>query len=353
MTPLQKIISVLLIFFSSLSAGNTQVTSDRMCALIQAARDGDPAAQCELGLAYYYGRGVLKDPVEAKCWIKRAHENGSEQARTIYNDLQLWTFPGTCETLSGGLMMAPKYQSGDRFIDPETGMVFIWLPGGCFDMGCLPLSGKCDKDTVPSHKVCLKGFWIGQSEVTQDQWKDVMQTNPSHFNAGGDYPVETVSFNEVQQFIETLNQTHSNTFDLPSEAQWEYACRGAGENVLHPFKDNGFRPRANCGTCDSDPYRGRTSPVMHFPPGRHGLYGMGGNVREWCRDVYDQKAYTRHPAKESARGVNTPDRNASRVVRGGSWTDTAGHSGCISRNKSLPGIKSHNTGFRLIMVETP
>ena len=345
----------------SRSMSSSLTSSDRMCALLQRARDGDPAAQCELGLAYYYGRGVLKDPYEAACWIKRAYDNGWEQARTIWNDLQLWQYPRACESLEGGLMMVVRNQPGDVMVEPVLGIHFVWVPKGCFNMGCSPLAKdrktRCPKNASPKHKVCQKGFWMGQFEVTQAQWEAVMGDNPSFFNRSGTgYPVESVSFYDIQEFLDRANERMAEAgphrVALPTEAQWEYACIGKRRRAETMDQRDSLqerpRPMANCGTCDAGEYRGRTAPTGSYPPNRLGLYDMNGNVREWCADAYTKDAYRRHAMKQPWVRGNSHD---ARVVRGGSWTDNADRVSCRYREKSLPGITGHNLGFRLVLYD--
>ncbi len=336
-------------FWLPLSATGAGPAADRVDRLQQQAQAGDPVAMYELGLAYYYGRGVLKDPAEAGCWLKRAYENGNGQAGKVYNELDLWQYQGQCDSLFSDSRPADSHRAGDIRTDTATGISFVWIPQGCFHMGCSSLDNNCSKDEKPSHRVCLDGFWMGQYEVTQGQWRRIMGTNPSFFDAGEEYPVESVSFGDVQAFLRRLNQEGSGRFFLPSEAQWEYACRGVENRGIYPFDTDTARPLANCGTCDSDGYMGQTSPAGHFPPNSLGVYDMGGNVREWCADVYDDSAYGRHALKNP---VWDDSRGGARVVRGGAWTDTVDQARCAGRSSRLPGIRAHNIGFRLVLEES-
>ncbi len=114
------------------------------------------------------------------------------------------------------------YSGGNEWVDPVTGMKFAWVPKGCYQMGCGNWTSDCSSDEKPVHDVCLDGFWIGKYEVTQDQWEKVMGNNPSYFKKGRDYPVEKVSWDDVQQFIAKLNSKSSGvSFRLPTEAEWE------------------------------------------------------------------------------------------------------------------------------------
>ena len=234
---------------------------------------------------------------------------------------------------------------GGHFTEPVTGMKFAFIPRGCFKMGCHGRAGKCKKDEQPAHTVCVDGFWMGIYEVSQQQWQNVMAQNPSRFSGRLNHPVENVSFEDVQRFIRSLNSRIRATVSLPTEAQWEYACRNGGKKMAFPWGNDGYRPEENCGTCNSGSFHGETAPVGSFFANELGLYDMAGNVKEWCRDVYDKKAYGRHT-------LNNPAHQAKgilRVVRGGAFTDQTANLRCTVRGKFLPGIRSDNLGFRLVL----
>lgn len=337
----RAVIVIIWMLISTCSAGELPVLS----ALLEDAGRGNAEAMCDLGIAYFYGKQTLKDPFTARCWIKRAHEKGSDRARTLWNTLELWRYPGNCEDVFDDLEPA-GYRGGEGYIDPGTGMEFVFVPGGCFLMGCPPLGEKCNDDERPAHKVCLEGFWMGKYEVSQAQWHGVMGQNPSRFNAKGDRPVENVSFDDIQTFIRRMPATPRGTFSLPTEAQWEYACRNGGESVNFPWGNDAHRPDANCGTCNAGDFHGKTSPCGSFFPNDLGLYDMAGNVKEWCNDIYDKKAYAEQAKKKGAY----EKKGSSRVVRGGSFSDNASRLRCSGREKSIPGMRSDNLGFRLVLI---
>jgi formylglycine-generating enzyme required for sulfatase activity len=311
------------------------------------ARQGDVQAMIDVSLAYYHGQGTLKDPFKAKCWMQAAYGQGSDRARQLWEKLSLWKYSGKCD-VSFDNETLPKYARGDVYIEPVTQMRFVYLPRGCFKMGCDDGSAqKCSKDEKPIHTVCLDGFWMAAYEVDQTTWQQVMKRNPSRFSSNPDNPVETVSFDEIETFIQKLNAMTNQTFSLPTEAQWEYACTNGGKPVLYPWEgDDGYRPDANCGNCETKGFNGQTAPVGSFPPNDLGLYDMGGNVKEWCKDVYDKNAYTAHEK-------NNPEykkRGAMRVVRGGSYTDNTKKLQCSARDRSIPSMQADNLGFRLIVL---
>lgn len=300
---------------------------DNARELASRAGQGDLSAMIDLGKAYYDGSGVLKDPYKARCWIERAREMGLNRgddrtvlrAERLWEKLALWQYSGDCA------VEVPRDSEpvpGDLFVEPLTGMRFVWISGGCFS----PATDS-ENSTKKGRRDCLEGFWMGETEVTQSQWAAVMDGNPSRFR-GHDLPVEQVSYEDVQTFIDRLNQTTGQRFALPTEGQWEFACTGRGRHHPFPWGREDFRPRANCSGCDSGSFRGKTAPVGSFLPNTLGLFDMGGNVREWCRAP-------RHGA------------GRDRPVRGGSFVDPANRSKCRSTDRMLPGIKAYYLGFRL------
>lgn len=205
-----------------------------------------------------------------------------------------------------------------------AGIPFVWIPAGCFKMGS-PSSEKDRRDNEgPVHKVCLDGFWMGKYEVTQGEWKKIMGNNPSKFQKGDDYPVELVSWNDTQEFIKKINNRGADHFRLPTEAEWEYACRAETTTPFHFGNTISADTEANYdgnypyGNGPKGKSRASTTPVGSFPANAFGLYDMHGNVMEWVEDWYDEKFYASSDAskknplcKNHASGV--------RVLRGGSW----------------------------------
>ena len=194
----------------------------------------------------------------------------------------------------------------------EANMVSIH--GGSFKMGCTPEQGKaCDNDEFPVHEVTLSNFHIAKYEVTQEEWKAVMGSNPSHFKGCPKCPVENVSWNDTQKFIQALNQKTGKQYRLPTEAEWEYAARGGKKSkgnkysgAKHNLSSVGWYS-ANSG--DS------TKIVGIKRPNELGLYDMSGNVYEWCNDWYDSTYYT----NSSMSNPVGPSTGKSKVFRGGAW----------------------------------
>jgi formylglycine-generating enzyme required for sulfatase activity len=218
------------------------------------------------------------------------------------------------------------------------GIEMVEIPGGTFQMGCGPKDGKCFDNEKPRHPVTVSAFALGKTEVTQGQWKAVMGSNPSEFKqCGDDCPVEQVSWNDAQAFIAKLNEKTYNRygFRLPSEAEWEYACR-AGQKTLH------------CGGDDRDAlaWYGNGSDHTH-PVGRKrtnawGLYDMSGNVWEWTCSAY-AKNYV------SGQETDCPAVAQDRVLRGGSWFNDGVHVRSANRSWGGPDSRYYGTGFRLAL----
>lgn len=193
---------------------------------------------------------------------------------------------------------------------------------------------------TPQHRVSLQSYYIGKYEVTQAQWQAITGTNPSHFKGCGECPVESVSWNDVQGFIRRLNTKANNyTYRLPSEAEWEYACRAGTTEDYAGDLDSMAWYDAN-----SDQ---KTHPVGQKQPNGFGLYDMQGNVWEWCEDVWHWD-YNGAPSNGSAwlRGADP----TGRVVRGGSWTQERRFVRSVSRSHYAVDGRYTTGGFRLVAV---
>jgi formylglycine-generating enzyme required for sulfatase activity len=210
-----------------------------------------------------------------------------------------------------------------------------------------PESEKLRNKNETQHRVMLtQGFWLAQTEVTQAQWKAVMGSNPSSF-FGDTLPVDSVSWNDATEFIKRLNaKLGQELYRLPTEAEWEYACRAGTTTPFHTGQ-NLTTDQANYhGNYPYEgfpkgKYRGTTVPVGSFPGNAWGLQEMHGNLWEWCQDWYS--AYT---AGEQA-DPNSADHGQNRVLRGGSWYVDGWFCRSATRFGFRPGSRNAVTGFRL------
>jgi len=239
---------------------------------------------------------------------------------------------------------APK-----KALTNSLGMKFVYIPPGEFMMGS-PESEPERYNNEKQHKVTLtKGFHMQTTEVTQGQWEAVMGSNPSGFkNCGNDCPVESVSWDDVQDFIRKLNRKEgTDRYRLPTEAEWEYAAR-AGTSTAYNWGKLADCSKANYGNgygseCEgTNP--GKTMRVASFAPNAWGLYDMHGNVWEWCQDWYGD-----YPsgAVTDPGGQST---GSERVLRGGSWGNNARYCRAADRGGGTPDNRDGSFGFRLVRL---
>lgn len=224
-----------------------------------------------------------------------------------------------------------------NYTDPETGMEFVFVKGGCYQMG--DTFGDGESDEKPVHEVCVDDYYIGKYEVTQGQWKSIRGNNPSYFSSCGDNcPVEQVSWNDIQDYIRSLNQRTGNTYRLPTEAEWEYAARSGGKSE----KYSGGNDLDSVAWYDSNSAK-QTHIVGQKRPNGLGIYDMTGNVWEWCQDWYGGSYYASSP-KDNPQGAGS---GSYRVLRGGSWSNLAKFARLAIRNKNNPDYRDYRNGFRL------
>lgn len=228
-----------------------------------------------------------------------------------------------------------QYKAGD--VRTFDGIEFVWIPSGKFSMGSPYSESERDSDEGPLHEVSItKGFWMGKTEVTQAQWEKAMSGNPSNFR-GGDRPVERVNWSEATEFCRILSHKTGQSYSLPTEAQWEYACR-AGTATAYSFGDDASSLQ------DYGWYEGnsgkQTHPVAQKLPNPWGLYDMHGNVWEWCQDLYSEDYYVKEPTGSSP-GI-------FRVLRGGSWSYGARLCRSANRDHEAPLGRGSYDGFRLV-----
>ena len=225
----------------------------------------------------------------------------------------------------------------------------VSIPAGSFLRG-----SKDGRSTEqPVHQVSVKGFLIGRFEVTQRQWKAVMDSTPStNQSCGEDCPVESVSWDDVQTYLKKLSQLSGKSYRLPSESEWEYAAR-AGTSSPYGWGDAKSHDKANYGSeeCCGGFREGRdqweaTAPVGRFEPNAFGLFDMLGNVAEWVEDVW-HKNYFLAPGDGSAWISGTPPELLARVVRGGAWNHDSNSIRSASRAKAIVVEPSDSTGFRV------
>jgi formylglycine-generating enzyme required for sulfatase activity len=213
----------------------------------------------------------------------------------------------------------------------------VLIPAGKFMMGS-PESEPGRQQNETQHEVTLtKPFYIGKYEVTQEQWQSVMGSNPSSRIKGEKLPVTNVSWEDCQEFIKKLNAKTNGGYRLPTEAEWEYACR-AGTNTAYSFGDSLTKNDANYG----GPKEENIKAAGSYNANAFGLYDMHGNVWEWCEDWLGD-----YPA-EAVKNPRGPAKGTSRMLRGGAFTNNVSEARCSYRINNISPSSWHvNVGFRL------
>ncbi len=235
-------------------------------------------------------------------------------------------------------MVEPR--AGQPWREPISGIRLLWIAGDCFKMGSAPSAKDREEDEGPLHEVCLSGYWLGETEVTQGQWQRVMRNNPAHSRKGERYPVENISLGDVEALTSKLNERYRGRvrFRLPTEAEWEYACRTGGLNIPFPGADQPDQLGWHRGNGQGSP-----QVVTTRQPNRLGLYDMGGNVWEWTADTYEKDAYSRHQHNDP----RTSGRVPYRTIRGGGWKTAASSMRCANRGFERATSKRDDLGLRL------
>ena len=211
--------------------------------------------------------------------------------------------------------------------NPKDGLTYVWIPPGRFTMGCSQGDGDCDDDENPAHEVTIsKGFWLGQTEVTQEAYERATGKNPSGLK-GAKLPVDSVTWTEGDAYCRAVGGR------LPSEAEWEYAARaGSMGSRYGDIEDIAWYDK-NSGN--------KTHEVARKSKNAWGLYDLLGNAWEWVADLYGS-----YPSGSVTDPRGPLAGSLTRVLRGGSWNYGAGYSRASFRVKVEPEIRSFNSGFR-------
>jgi formylglycine-generating enzyme required for sulfatase activity len=280
---------------------------------------------------------------------------------------------GKAEPIRVTLKPLPKVVSDPAALTNSIGMKLVRIPAGKFQMGS-PRDEANRSDNEEQHEVEIsRPFYLGVYEVTQAQYEAVMGSNPSHFSATGggkdkvkgldtsQFPVERVSWKEAVEFCEKLSaldakKGNKRVCRLPTEAEWEYACRG-GAASADPFHFGTSLSSTQANFNGDHPYGGaphgpnleRTCEVGSYKPNRFGLYDMHGNVWEWCADWHGEKYYKNSPRKDPTG----PTTGTARVLRGGSWDFGGRYCRAAYRGYYVPGDRDVNFGFRVACSAPP
>lgn len=247
-------------------------------------------------------------------------------------------FLASCDGPSSPSRIDTDRDDTDTFVN-SLGMGFVRIPAGTFQMG----SSNGQADEQPVHEVTIsQDFYLSKFEVTQGWWETLMGDNPSRFRDPW-RPVENVSWADVQDFIQKLNEREDGAhYRLPTEAEWEYAVR-AGSRTTYHFGDapNQLRKYA----WYSVNAEGRTWPAARKRSNPHGLHDVYGNVWEWVHDAYDPDYYATSPSVDP-RADDV--RASARVIRGGGWHSVTSDMRSANRGWARPGVRFDHVGFRLV-----
>ena len=252
-----------------------------------------------------------------------------------------------------GEIIARETGSAQQFTEDLAGvpLELIALPGGIFRMGSRPGQGYADEG--PQRSVIVAPYLLGKFPVTQAQWRAVMGSLPPCRGQGANRPVDRVSWHDAVRFCQRLSRLTGRAYRLPSEAEWEYACR-AGTATPFSCGETLTTDLANfCGehTFRAEPkgvYRHGTTDVGSFPPNAFGLYDMHGTVWEWCADAWHDD-YTGAPVNAAAWAGPRDARDAARVLRGGCWHDPPNLSRSAARLRQQPDQAEDFFGFRVAL----
>lgn len=223
----------------------------------------------------------------------------------------------------------------------------VWIPGGTFLMGSPATEPDRTAAEGPQTEIKIAGFWMAKFEATQAQYAAIAGNNPAYFKVSGDYPVEMTSWGDATGFCAKLSAKTGKTYVLPSESQWEYACR-AGSKGRWSFGDDPKDLPKNAWLLANSGDKG-THAVGGESPNAFGLYDMHGNVFEWCQDWY-LASLAGIPADGSARNVQDP-ASPYRVLRGGGWHFDGSYARSAYRSGNLPESRFYTLGFRIARTE--
>ena len=324
-----------------------------------------------LVMAGYIGISSLQ-PKESP--TRKSPEQNKKQSRQTVRSSPRSVYRTPASTTSS-VSRQPK--QGD-IVTNSIGIKLVYIPAGEFMMGSSRSAAELAREydtkeeyfanELPQHTVRIsRGFWMGQTEVTQSQWQAIMGTSVSQQIAkaekdnnfkvetfvrglGSNYPMCLINWDEAAEFCKKLSQKESRAYRLPTEAEWEYACR-AGSGLRYSFGGNDnmlyqyawyTRPTMPRGMLFT------SKPVGQKKPNAFGLYDMYGNMWEWCSDWYDEKYYSKSPSSDPTG----PTTGRNRVLRGASWESWLMYCRSAERFNMPPVMRFHDTGFRIVVQDS-
>jgi formylglycine-generating enzyme required for sulfatase activity len=283
----------------------------------------------------------------------------SPGARSDIQGLSIFDFDVVTVNIQGKIIDRQKRQAKcfTENLGESINLNMVFIPGGRFLMGSSDFEVERNEDEKPQHEVIVQPFFMGKHQVTQAQWRVgaalpeidcKLNPDPSYFK-GDSRPVESISWYEIEEFCQRLSKYTGHEYRLPSEVEWEYACRAGTMTPFH-FGETLTTELANyLDSCVYEElvkgkYVGKTTTVMKFLPNAFGLYDMHGNVKEWCSDHWHTNY---REARSDGNAWVTGGNNLFRILRGGSGFLRLEDCRSANRHKDVPSNKSHGSGFRL------
>jgi eukaryotic-like serine/threonine-protein kinase len=300
----------------------------------------------------FAGAGLGLAIVVPRLWRSDSGESTPEIKRLASN-LKTFQFETVTVNAQGNITNRRNEQANYFAEDLGNGVTLdmVQIPKGTFLMGSPEREAQRYENESPQHQVKVPEFFMGKYEITQAQYQAIMGSNPSDFK-GEKRPVEQVTWDEAVEFCKKLSQKTGKTYRLPSEAEWEYACRARtttpfyfGETITTDLVNyHGDYPY---GSAPKGEYLRQTTDVGKFSPNSFGLYDMHGNIREWCEDVYNHN-YTGAP-KDGSPWLTGKDNNI-KVLRGGTWVSDVWLCRSAFRDNASRGFRVSYFGFRVVAV---
>jgi eukaryotic-like serine/threonine-protein kinase len=313
-----------------------------------------------VGLSFVGGKIFMRDTQEQNLGVSEKPDFSSNPASPVTktstkSNLSLQSLNFETVTVDSKGTINNRRKLSAKYISEDLGngvtLEMVQIPGGAFTMGSPSSEAGRSDDESPQRQVKVPGFFMGRYVVTQAQYQAIMGNNPAKFQ-GANKPVEQVSWDDAVEFCKKISQKTGRIYRLPSEAEWEYACR-AGTTTPFYFGETITTDLVNYngtvtpyGSAPKGVYRNETTEVGKFPPNAFGLYDMHGNVYEWCQDVWNDN-YSQAPTDGSAR-LNGND-NQRKLLRGGSWDDSPEYCRGADRSINTRDNRIINNGFRVVL----
>jgi formylglycine-generating enzyme required for sulfatase activity len=313
---------------------------------------------------YDYNKAISLDSENLQSYLNRNNLSTPRSKDSADNNYQPLTIipPSilfeTAKINEGGIIEKCDKSTPHEFLDDlgnGVSLPMVKIPAGKFMMGSSISEKERANNENPQHQIKVPEFYMGQTLVTQAQWETLMEVNPSGFRGNDTLPVDSVTWLEAMDFCQKLSQKTGRNYRLPSEAEWEYACRAGtetpfafGENITSAMVNHDGRyPYAEAKKGE---YLGKTLPVASFAANSFGLYDMHGNLLEWCLDEWIEN-YNEISIDGSARGdINSRNRDKLRLLRGGSWRSNARHCRSAHRNYDAASLRINDIGLRVVLV---